>query len=414
MNYIFLLIIFLVYLLGLLLYKNGINPLFLFIGNFTFSFFILYSVDFIIKDISTWLAVIYFISFVCFILGIFLSRLLIPIGKNSIGDSKHDIPRNVYQREIKILFFITLTSTLIYWSQTVSRFGLNNLFSNLLTSHEMENLSGASSLILYAKMITVFLSPFTLNYMIKYKDKNYFYFIVLLFTFVANISYTRNVLFYILLLDVLVIIYSRETKKKSINIHSLFKYVLIVLTSIGAIRFFTFTQELFNKEFEISGSFLNLEVSPSIATVISYYVGPLVSTEIYLSNTNNVPFLGFTFRNFIDLMAIFGINIDTISYSGQSWVYIPFKFNTSTIHYYIYSEGGILWTIIFFIILGLLADYTYRKFKSYQDTNALMGLILISLILITSIRSYILTRLDILIYIVLLLMLVLLRKVRLK
>ena len=410
MEFVFLAILLLVILLGKRMYHTYINPLVLFLGVFFFAFFIVFSIDFIRVDLITgdiW--VLYIASFISFFSGIILYRV-VPIGfpKRKIFEIDEDAERKVYLKEIRTLFLLIFCATAIYWTQKLIANGVIGFFKYLLTTHENESIGGAFTIILYIKMLTVFLSPYVVNYMVQYKDRSIKYFLIIIFTFMANIAYTRNVLFYIAILDILVLLYTRLKENNRIS----FKWIFYVFVLVAAFRFFSYTQSLFNKQLSINGTFLGVKLSNPLVTIISYFTGPLVSTSLYSGNITNVPFLGYTLRCFRIIINGFGLkSLDTGSYMPQAWVYIPFKFNTTTLQLYILKEGGWVWVVLFFLFLGYISEKAYKNYRNNRSRYTLMLLILLSLLLITSIRSYIFTRLDMFIYSICVCVLVFLRRV---
>ena len=397
--------------IGTSLYKTYINPVTIFIGIFCLGGFTLFSSDFFYTSlISSTVWYMYIASFVCFFLGILLRRgIPLRIKRQPTETDDEELEKEIYQKEIRALFVVTLLATIITWSQRISTIGLSSFLMTLLTTKEAEKIRGLPTFILYVKMITIFLSPFVVNYIIRYKDRRPIYFIIIAFTFAANISYNRNVLFYILLLDLFVFIYSRS--KTSVKFS--FKWAAYIVVIVLTFRFFAYTQSLLNKEFNIQGTFLGNQISGSMITVISYFAGPLVSTGIYMDRLASAPFWGYTFRSVLSILNGFGIiRMDTNTYMPTEFVYIPFKFNTTTIQLYIIKEGGWLWLMVFFIILGYAADRLFWDYRNSRSRYCMMGLALVSLLLITSIRSYIFTRLDMFLYFITLIVLLIARRVK--
>ena len=320
-----------------------------------------------------------------------------PIKTHNTKKREYNISneKEKYKKEIWCIFIVCGIATGLYWSQAFVKHGLSGFLRGLLTTQEVENLGGFSVVILYFKMLTVFLSPYVLNYIIQYKERKPLYILIVIFTFVSNIAYTRNILFYIALLDLFVYIYTHINFKSKISL----KWVLYTSIGVVAFRFFSYTQNLFNKQYNVQGTFLGSVLPSPVVTAISYFTGPVVSTSVYYDQITDVPLLGYTFRNFLSLINNFGLfHIDTDTYMPQTWVYIPFKFNTTTIQLYIIKEGGWIWFIIFFFILGYIADSVFSSYLKSKSRYAMMLLVLVSLVLVTSIRSYILTRLDMFIY----------------
>ena len=398
---------------GFALYKTYINPLSVFIGTFCLGFFLLFSTDFFDTSLisgTTW--IMYFVSFLCFIIGIIIQRFLpLRIKHKSNTIYSEEIEKNKYKNEIIVIFVFSLIATLVYWGHSIVTHGFSGFFMQLLTTKETESASGLPTTILYIKMLTIFLSPYVVFYIMKYKEKIPYYIGIVIFTFFANVAYTRNVLFYILILDLFVVVFFGAKRKKKIS----FKWIIYLVIGTGAFRFFGYTQSLFKKQFGLQGTFFGNKLSNSLLTIISYFAGPLISSGIYMQRIDDVPFLGFTFRSVLNLAKSFGLlALDTNAYMPTEFVYIPFKFNTCTIQLYIMKEGGWIWFIIFFIIIGYIADRAFWNYRRSKSRYAMMGLIFIALLLITSIRSYMLTRLDMFIYIITLLLLMVARRIKVK
>ena len=189
----------------------------------------------------------------------------------------------------------------------------------------------------------------------------------------------------------LVIAFSRpEGIKKEEKRKPVF-YIVIV---VGMYLFFTYTQSEFNKQFNISGSVFGKTVSSGLLTIISYFSGALATVGIYLDQINNTPFLGHSFRTLINFLNPLGLNINTTAYQPTHWVYIPFRYNTSSIQYYIFSEGNWPWTIIFFFLFGYIFAKVYIWFKRKKSFSSMLALCFLSWMAVLSSREYIMVRLD--------------------
>ncbi len=301
-------------------------------------------------------------------------------------------------KDIKILSAFFIGSLLLYYIGGISFFGLTGFLKAIFLMQETEIVSGygvLGKILLYVKNIGIFLSPYALLYMLKYKEKKLKIYVLLIIILVATISYTRNSLAYYLIIDIFVYLYYKQKEVKKLEVKTIIAIVLLIII-FGNI--FSYSQNLLNKVFDVSGNFIGMPVSSRIATLIAYFCGPLISTDIYIKSIPNIPFLGYTLRNVYDFLELLGIKYDTVKYASQDFVYIPFKFNTSTIQYYIYAEGGYIWTIIYFFSLGIVTASSWKNYYKKQDSLSLIFLSFISLLLVTMIRSYILMRLDVLIF----------------
>lgn len=397
-------LLFIIFILALLisksLYKAWINPIGLFVCIFMLAFFSLFSVDYIsLELLDGKLSLLYFISILFYLVGIVLGYRK-HSKRKKLNSLRGEDDNRIYSKEIHILFFIVFVFTLLHWANSFSRYGLLGLFSSLIVT-KAEDMD-TNNIYLQFSMISMLLSPYTLYYILKYKKWASAYTFILLFTFLANLSYSRATLFWILFLDLFVIVYHYQSQEKKIGFKVPFFLGLAVLL-FGS--YFSSTQEMLGKASEITGSFLGVPMSSNITTMVTYLVGPLVSPFHYLGDNVDVPVFGFTLRILYDHLSPLGININSDTYMPVEFVPIPFDFNTTSIQYYIFREGGWLWTIVFFSFLGYIADKAYWTFKIMQNRFSLMWLCLLSLLLVMSIRSYLLTFLNILIFIIVLLFL---------
>lgn len=386
----------------------------IFLGVFFFSFFVLFSTDFIIKTLSNKVVVIYLLSFICYFIG-YLAVMYTkkPITNYDAYTNKmnsgyvsncleNDNEKKSMWLEIKVLATIYISSLLIYYGCAVKLFGLENVFKNILLFHEIDvvNLLGPyGKIVLYIKKIGFFLSPYSLVFYLTYREKKIKTICFIFLTLIGTISYTRNLFIYICIIDMFIILYMNQKEKKKI---SFMKVIIVAVVGVAIINLFAITQSLFNKVFNVNGSFLGIPISSSVATIISYLCGTLISTDMYLLNVPQMPPLGFTMWVLYDLLDLLGANFNVDQYVGQYFVNIPFKFNTSTVQYYIFSEGGYIWIVFFFLFFGGISAVVWRKYMSAKNANSTMILALVSLISVTMIRSYMLLSLDVVIFIFLL------------
>lgn len=390
-------------LIGRQLYGRYINPISVFPCVQLLSAFILYSSDFIdhrLIDQKTHL--IYVISLLSYLIGVTLSALHKKHKNdelNSIAGQKETGRKEFYQGKIKLLGLLLLFATLFYWGVLIGSYGINNFLSSLIFTSASDYSSRVPTIISYLKMTSIFISPLCVYYIIEYKERRVLYWGILALTVVSNIAYTRNVLFYILILDLLVVAFARRKEKKKNSANN----ILYIIAGFAAVYFFNYTQTAFNKQVNLSGSFLGKGLTGSWITIISYLSGPLASTSIYFETIRNTPLLGHTMRSLIGFSGLFGIQFDTVAYQPTQFVQIPFRFNTATLQYYIFSEGGWIWTILFFFLCGFLYQKIYSDFMRNRSFPQMLLLCFLSLMLILSVREYILVRLDMFFYLLLLL-----------
>ena len=396
-------ILVLVLFLGRQLYGQFLNPISIFPGIQIIALLFLFGSDFINRNlIDSKTYAIYLVSIICYLLGTLLSFIYkskregVVSNYNQKALRLHDL--ELYQGWISFLGIILLVSSLMYWGLLIRLYGVNDFFHNMLFYKSSDSSLSMPNSVLYLKMVSVFLSPFTLCYIVSFKRYSIKNYLVLALTYVCNIGYTRNVLVYLIILDLAVLAYSRNKGKERLPIRK----VLYLVAFISFFSFFNYTQSSFNKVLGFEGSVFGNSINSAWVTIISYLSGPLVSTSLYFDIIHNTPVLGHTFRNLINMFSGFIPNIDTTVYQPTQFVYIPFSFNTATLQYYIFSEGGWLWTVLFFIILGFFNDYIFSLYKSTRSISSLMLLSFLTLLSVLSIREYILVRLDMLIYLLLL------------
>ena len=201
-------------MIGKAIYKRYINPIMLFVGVQLIGLILLYGSSFITAELITpSIGYIYIASYLFFILGNLIGVRKKHFFTEKVYKSNVQIKENdeteikYYETMIITLGIVLLISTLIYWASCISRFGIAAFFNNLL--HTKASSTDVSNFVLYLKMISVFLSPYTLYYIIKFNKRKPILFAIIILTILSNIAYTRNVLFYIAILDLLVIAFSR-------------------------------------------------------------------------------------------------------------------------------------------------------------------------------------------------------------
>ncbi len=378
-------------ILGRSLYKRNVNPITSFVGVQLIALFLLFGSSFINTSLMTTRVIsIYVVSLLCYTIGCIIGSKNKGYLKNEDKeDSGED--ENYYQSKILLLGLILLIATLMYWVACIATFGAGNFLQQLLHTRATANAVGVSNIVLYFKMISVFLSPYVLYFIIYFRSKKLINYLILVLTFVSNIAYTRNVLFYIAILDVFVLIYSRPKKEKSKKSKRWILYIAIVAAMY---LFFTYTQTEFNKQFNITGTVLGRTVNSGLLTIVSYFSGAMATVDLYLEKIANTPFLGHTLRSFINLLGPFGVSINTASYQPSQWVFIPFQYNTSALQYYVFSEGGWLWTILFFLLYGITHSKAYFWYMNKKSFSGMLLLCFFSWMSVLSVREYIIVRLD--------------------
>ena len=391
------------------MYQAWLNPVSMFVCLFLFAFFVLFAVDYIDTNLlDTKLYCVYFLSFSAYIFGALVDyRKKRKIKLIRYADTDNE---KKYALELRWLFYVVAVFTLLHWYSSIAKYGLIGLFSSLMVTkfEDMET----NNIFIQFSMISMFLSPYTLFYILKYRKWKSVYTLILIFTFLANLSYSRATLFWIFFLDMFVVIYYYQFQKNKKSVYKLL--VLLGVATVLFISYFSSTQELLGKASDSStAKFLGLPMSPGLTTMVSYFAGPLVSPYHYLRMNVQIPDLGFTLRFIYDHLSPFGISIDTASYMPEEFVPIPFAFNTTAIHYYILAEGGWLWVLIFFFFLGYIVDKAFWSFFRKGDRFTLMWLCFLSLLIFMSLRSYLFTFLCSIMYLGVLFIIKYINRVRL-
>lgn len=390
-------------------YHSFFTPFSIFMCIFSLAFGVLFGASFIdsalIKDSF---AFAYFLSFAFFALGTFISHMLQKKGAKAIN--KKEITDKTYKRIILFLLIISVISTGIYWFYYIRVFGTSNFFANLLLAGGTKEGIGIPNIVLYLRMTVVFLSPFVCFYMAKHKDYSFKYVAIVIFTIISSLAYTRMTLFYIVILDALVFVFSFNRNGKASLKKRLIGISIMIVVILLLFIFFAATQKMFNKESTANVDLFGNSVNGPLVSVVSYFCGPLVSSSIYASDLSGVPFLGYTFRMLRSFLNVLGFNLDSASYFPDYWVYIPFQFNTATLQFYVYGEGGLLWVCLFYFGIGFLSNKLFEDFMKNKDTVTMMALAFVSLVLLLSIREYLLTRLDMLIYLALIVVILFFRR----
>lgn len=379
--------------------KKIIAPGLFFLINFSFGFLIFSASNFIEHDLSARTYIILLISFFCFIIGNLFAK--VTVIKQNYATVAYKTVEDMSARDFKIitvLYVLFLIGALYSVYFYISHLGLMNYFTNIVSINSNE-IPVDSTLMLYLKKIGQVLAIYATYCLLAYNKKKIYYLFIIITLVALNISYQRNELFYIVGLIAITYMYmhqskastSAERKKRGKTIF------VIAIILLAALMFFVRTQKDFGKTAQFEGKLFGKHVSNTLITPISYYIGPFASTSKYLDNIQDTPFMMYTGRFVYDILSRLGLcDISSFQY-GVPFVSIPFSFNTATMQYYIFSEGGYLWLSIFYILIGYLSYKWYKNYLETKDLLPLIKLVYISFMLLFSIREYALMRIDYLI-----------------
>jgi oligosaccharide repeat unit polymerase len=407
-----LILLFLTFFFSRITFTSYINPFILFVSNLLFALAIFYSVDFIDHTISEKTFSILIISIIAFSFGTILAVVVsnprykvrgrLSKGQNILEGSR---PRGLQLKDlnfIRLLFWISMIGFVYYLYVVQSSIGIVNVLSNpnlLNLAIGFDEIS-FSSIPTYMMKISTVNSMLILIYILKFKPKFIGIYVMYFLEIAMNISVKRDVLVHMLVLNILVYLYYNSDviriKAQSLkqNSKTLKGIILALCIIFFAGYYFATTQRLLNKEVTLTGSLFGLSLPSFIVTIILYYAANFKSFDIYLLNESDVPLLGGTLRFlYKGLDGVRLINYDD-SFLSLNFVSTPELFNTTLGQYYIYSEGGLIWTIIFYSSIGFIATMLYLKYQKDKSETTLMLLALISTLLLFSIREYLVIFID--------------------
>ncbi|WP_195514515.1 O-antigen polymerase [Enterococcus sp. 1001283B150225_161107_E12] len=349
------------------------------------------------KDISHSGWLILSISLVVFVLGNIL-YISMPKKKKEFRGYNQDKIRSILFKFSQVTFILSLLGFISYLIVIQQKVGLLNTISdpnllNLAISEDTISINMIS--LIFFKLSFPNSGILLLQYLEFGKSKKIlFYWII---SVLVNISVKRNVLFYIVIYNLVIYLFNNANKKKSIL--KIKELVLLSISSFGSIYIFQFLQKKLNKESLLfKPEIFFIPISTSFATSLLYYIGNPISFSIYMSDISDyskqVPFLGITFRFVYKIIyGLFGKTYDD-SFLALKFVNTPYPFNTTFSQYYIYLEGGILWLIVFYFLLGFFSIRSYLLFIQRKDYISLVNLSFILVFMIFSIREYLPILLD--------------------
>ncbi|WRP06318.1 O-antigen polymerase [Rossellomorea aquimaris] len=396
------------------IYKNYISPLSIFLGNFFLAFTIFYSVDFIDQDLSGRAFTIILVSLIAFLFGVTVFHLVKKprnINKTAKKNLLSEYKRGIAVEDIKIfrfLFLLSLIGYLYFLYKIEKQLGLLNVLVNpnlLNVAFAFDEIS-LSSVPMYLMKLSMVNSMFLLIYILKFKPKRKQATVMFIIEVLMNISVKRNILLYIIVLNIIIFLYFNGRKfisniqhyvsRKSRNsIKRVRNYFVIASVGVTFIYFFTLTQSLLNKQSMAQGSLFGISLPSYIVKLISYYAANIASFDKYLTmDHNDVPLFGSTLRFFYKVLD----QINLIDYQDNflvlDFVYIPYAYNTTLGQFYIYTESGMIGLLLFYGMVGFVSTYLYYKYQKNKDDVILLYLSLISVILLFSIREYVMIFVD--------------------
>lgn len=384
------------------IFKSYINPMNLFLGNFFFAMMLYYSVDFIDHNLSSTTILILVSSFISFIYGMLIAAILFKRKNNQSNLEDKTLGLGIRLEHIKffkILFWLSILGFISFLMTLQNSIGLVSILKNpnLLNLAISENSIIFSSIPAYLMKISMINSLFLLVYILKFKPKNKSIYIMYFLEIFMNVSVKRNVLIYILVLNILVYIYYNQGRiSEKIKKSSQTKKIITLFFVSGIILFyFASTQKLLNKELLYQGNIFGLKISNSLMTILTYYIANFKSFDIYLTTdiVDSAVFgssLRFVYQFF---ESINFVHYDS-SFLSLDFVSVPQLFNTSIAQIYIYAEGGLGWIILFYSFLGYFSSSLYFSYFKYRNDFKLIGLAIMSNLLLFSIREYVVLQID--------------------
>ncbi|CEO33564.1 O-antigen polymerase [Paraclostridium sordellii] len=383
----------LIFLTSRIFMKSYICPYSIFLGVFAFSGILLYSSNFLSKDLTSLSITIFVLSMLTFAIGAMIAlfdQKLMKYNKEFV-----DIDYDKLYFIIKILFNLSIIGFLIYFIKLNSSFGLINILKNpVILNTAIANDQIQSGIKDYLMILSIPNSLLLLKYMSKNKEKSYLK-IMYLIELGMNFNVKRSRLFYIVILNLFMYLFMNLKEGNIVSIKSkvmkdIKNFIMVLGVIIVSFNLFSKLQMALNKQLSITGTILGINASESVVSMVTYFSGNLVSMGQMINiDYNNILFGTATFRfiyKFLDKINI--VSFDD-SYLKMQFVNIPSPFNTVPIQYYIYRDFNIIGVVLFFFIIGYLSTKIYLKFLRGNNEFTIFYLSLICMILTLSIREYV-------------------------
>ncbi|MEG2246573.1 MAG: O-antigen polymerase [Peptostreptococcaceae bacterium] len=381
-----------------------LSPYSIFLSVFTIAYIFLISSDFIIKEISELSKLILLLSMITFIIGTYLNLSILKINKHKLKknqvESKVQVNYNNMLQCIIILFIISSCGFVMNLIYLNSKFGLLNILLNpVILNTAIANDQVNNSIHTYMMILSIPNSMLILYYIINNNNSNKkkIFKVMFIFQILLHFSVKRNRLFYAIILNLLLYIYTKckflnVDRKRKINMRQWFIFVFV---AVFMIYIFSNMQNTLNKQEMIRGEIFGIAIPPSIVTIIKYFSANLVSMGLMLDiNYQNISIGTGTFRFLYKILESFNLISFDDSYLAMKFVNIPTPYNTAPIQYYIYRDFGMIGMMIVFFIIGYISSNICMKVIRNKREFDIFYLAIISFILIMSIREYLLIFLD--------------------
>jgi oligosaccharide repeat unit polymerase len=393
-------LLFFVFITGVI-FKSFLNPMNMLYMMFLIMFGLLfiYFPNYILNFDST-LFLLCNISF--FFLGS-LFCLLIAFNRNVFRENLNfaDIQELVIEKNKKRLKMIIYTFTILssigflfFILSILSYFSPSQIFSNLNVIDTYSLKGEISAGFLGTRLIELSIPNMLLILLLSNSESLEFkkgkYKLMLAISILVNISVRRSSLIIILLVLTLFILYSLQIKNnyslREILRENKDRFKKIVTVGIILLFFvfvFNFLQESLNKTklFSSTGS-------SNFDSIILYIVGNIPSFETrYISSLLDPTYGAYTFRFIYQVLGLEVIS----DYGNEGYSILNIAdthFNTVPMNFYILRDFGIVGSNIFYFILGLITGVFYYKFKQNKNKTNIWWVIILSYLLILSIRSY--------------------------
>ena len=378
------------------IFATTLNPFFIFTTMLSILLLFFYGSNFLDNKLSFKTSLILFISVFSFVIGSILA-----LTKISTKNKEKHFENYKMDKSIIIIFFsLSVLGFFYYLIQINQQIGLLNVLKdpNILNVKISTNSIQLNTLMMYFLKLSIPNSIFLLIYILNNKKVNFLYYFMYIFSFVQNVSVRRSTLYLMLVLNIILALYYFSYKFKDRQSKNRKKVVFSISTIfILSMYFFDYMQNKLNKEFMLEGKkIFGLEISSSLATIVSYFAGNLSSLDVYIKNqyAEDIPFLGVSLRFFYNFLDSINLYSYEDSFLSLPFVSIPFLYNTTMTQFYIYIESGYSGIFIFYIMIGFISTKSYINYMKSGSYFNLIALTIVSTILIFSIREYSLIFVD--------------------
>lgn len=386
-----------VFTISFFMFKKCVTPYSIFIGNYTICFILFYGSNYVYHNLSAKAWLILGMSMLGFSTGVFFAKI---VPKRKIETSNIYGNNEVLYKLAYIAFMLSLIGAMTYYIIIQKTLGLTNVLADpsILNTAISESTIGIG--ILPVVLMKLSLPNVGLLFSLYLKDdsRNKNLLLLMLIELLMNISVRRNVFIYMVVLLIFIYYFSEIERNKPVEFGRNVKNVIVFfLTASSLVYFFQTLQRILRKEtIFLEAKLFGITISSSFLTILLYYVGNPISFSIYIDKnlSSNVPIFGATFRYiYILLKKVTNLKFDD-SFLALDFVNTPQLFNTTFSQFYIYSEGGLIWTIIFYFLLGFVSTIIFLRYKNNNNIFYLNILSFTSLLLVLMIREYMPISLD--------------------